>query len=148
MSFLQHLSFPAVCRTRACYAIDSNSRLVATPVSDRSASWKQLVFRFEPFILAVECSDIDTAQQTIQVARLAGFRESGATIGTHGRVIVDIRCSIRIEAPVAEGGRLLVTQEYFRCLAIGGRTRNFLHHHCFGLARIVACIYTNSGSAC
>lgn len=57
------------------------------------------VFRFEPFILAVEARDMQTAQRFIQIARLAGFRESGATTAGQSpqRVMVGIRCSIRME---------------------------------------------------
>lgn len=57
------------------------------------------VFRFEPFILAVEARDMQAAQRLIQTARLAGFRESGATTAgpTPQRVMVGIRCSIRLE---------------------------------------------------
>lgn len=56
----------------------------------------KLIFRFEPFILAVECRDMVTAQQLVAVAREAGFRESGVT-ATKARTIAGIRCSLRLE---------------------------------------------------
>ena len=36
-----------------------------------------LVFRFEPFILAVECKDVVSAQSLLSTAIACGFRESG-----------------------------------------------------------------------
>ena len=64
----------------------------------------QLVFRFEPFILAAECKDMDTAQFLVACGRSAGFRESGVTAtnakaGSSGRIIAGLRCSLRIEVP-------------------------------------------------
>ena len=61
------------------------------------------VFRFEPFILAVEARDMQAAQAFLQTARQAGFRESGATASGAApqRVMVGIRCSIRLEVSVA-----------------------------------------------
>lgn len=58
-----------------------------------------LVFRFEPFILAAEARSMADAQRLIRCARDAGYRESGATGGdvSESRVIVGIRCSIRLE---------------------------------------------------
>jgi tRNA wybutosine-synthesizing protein 3 len=41
----------------------------------------KLVLRFEPFILHVECRNMAAAQRLLLVARLAGYRESGATVG-------------------------------------------------------------------
>lgn len=62
-----------------------------------------VVFRFEPFILAVEARDMQAAQSFLQIARQAGFRESGATAsGTAPqRVMIGIRCSIRLEVSTA-----------------------------------------------
>jgi tRNA wybutosine-synthesizing protein 3 len=56
-----------------------------------------LVFRFEPFILAAEARTMAHAQSLIRCARDAGYRESGATGGDDARVIVGVRCSIRLE---------------------------------------------------
>ena len=62
------------------------------------------VFRFEPFILAVEARDMQAAQTFLQIARQAGFRESGATASGAApqRIIVGIRCSIRLEVSRAD----------------------------------------------
>ncbi|KAK9151781.1 hypothetical protein Syun_010090 [Stephania yunnanensis] len=62
-----------------------------------------LTFRFEPFILAVECRDLDLAQRLVSIAVASGFRESGISSASK-RVIVGIRCSIRLEVPLGRVG--------------------------------------------
>ncbi|KAK6932305.1 hypothetical protein RJ641_001929 [Dillenia turbinata] len=75
----------------------------------------ELVFRFEPFILAVECRDVDSADNLVRIAISSGFRESGIT-GVGRRVIVGIRSSIRMEVPLGMEGGVMVTEEYVRFL--------------------------------
>jgi hypothetical protein len=69
-----------------------------------------LVLRFEPFILHAECRTLEEASKVLLSARNAGYRESGATLG--GRVMIAIRCSLRLEVPVADRGDLLVPESY------------------------------------
>ncbi|XP_059068139.1 tRNA wybutosine-synthesizing protein 2/3/4 isoform X2 [Cryptomeria japonica] len=70
-----------------------------------------VVFRFEPFILALDCSDISAAQALVASAISCGFRESGITsIGK--RIMVALRCSIRMEVPIADKGQMLVPRDY------------------------------------
>ncbi|RZC65651.1 hypothetical protein C5167_009347 [Papaver somniferum] len=75
----------------------------------------ELVFRFEPFILAVECKDISSAQSLVSTAISCGFRESGIT-SVQKRVIIAIRCSIRLEVPIGSIGKILVSPDYVRFL--------------------------------
>ncbi|KAL0023672.1 hypothetical protein WJX77_012323 [Trebouxia sp. C0004] len=82
-------------------------------IKQRMMSGAKLIFRFEPFILAAECRDMPTAQQLVSVAREAGFRESGVT-ATKARIIAGIRCSLRLEVPVADAGRMLVDKDYLQ----------------------------------
>ncbi len=63
-----------------------------------------ITLRFEPFILAVECDSLEHAGTLVHVAVQAGFRESGLAFGTHfppSKIIASIRCSIKLEVPVA-----------------------------------------------
>ncbi|XP_015574248.1 tRNA wybutosine-synthesizing protein 2/3/4 isoform X1 [Ricinus communis] len=75
-----------------------------------------LVFRFEPLIIAVECLDIESAQFLVSLAISSGFRESGITSANKKRVIVGIRCSIRMEVPLGDTDDVLVSPEYVRFL--------------------------------
>lgn len=93
------------------------------------------MFRYEPLIIAVECRDIVSAQSLVSLAISCGFRESGITSVNKKRVIVAIRCSIRLEVPLGDTHKLMVTPEYVEYLvgiandkmeANRRRTNNFL----------------------
>lgn len=73
------------------------------------------MFRFEPLIIAVECKDIEAAQSLISLAISCGFRESGVTSASK-RVIIAIRCSIRLEVPLGDTLKLMVSPEYVEYL--------------------------------
>lgn len=67
-------------------------------------------------IVAVECRDTEAAQFLVSLAMKCGFRESGITSANNKRVIVGIRCSIRMEVPLGDNDRILVSKEYVRFL--------------------------------
>ncbi|KAL0845606.1 hypothetical protein Bca101_018852 [Brassica carinata] len=86
-----------------------------TQIIDHPTS--ELVFRFEPLIIAVECKDVCSAQFLVATAISAGFRESGITCCGEGkRVIIAIRCSIRMEVPLGDTEKVMVSREYVRFL--------------------------------
>lgn len=51
----------------------------------------------------------------MSLAISSGFRESGIT-SSHKRVIIAIRCSIRLEVPLGDTSRIMVSPEYVRYL--------------------------------
>uniref|UniRef100_A0A8C3A9E5 tRNA wybutosine-synthesizing protein 3 homolog n=1 Tax=Cyclopterus lumpus TaxID=8103 RepID=A0A8C3A9E5_CYCLU len=65
------------------------------------------VFKFEPFVLHVQCRRLEDAQLMHSVAIDSGFRNSGLTAvrSTHG-----------LEVPLSHEGKLLVEQEYIHFL--------------------------------
>eukprot|EP00931_Biecheleriopsis_adriatica_P010308 TRINITY_DN111399_c0_g1_i1.p1 TRINITY_DN111399_c0_g1~~TRINITY_DN111399_c0_g1_i1.p1 ORF type:complete len:718 (-),score=150.95 TRINITY_DN111399_c0_g1_i1:22-1893(-) len=70
----------------------------------------------EPFVLHAECADVDTAQQMLGVAREAGFRESGISLGRR-RVMLQVRTlAMRLEVPLAMDCELLIDNAYFEAL--------------------------------
>ncbi|CAN4096146.1 unnamed protein product [Withania somnifera] len=104
---------------------------VPVTVTDDSHS---LVFRFEPLIISVECKDVEAAHFLVSLAILSGFRESGIT-SVNKRVIIAIRCSIRLEVPLGDNEKIMVSPEYVEYLvelanekmeANRRRTDNFL----------------------
>ncbi|KAI4311988.1 hypothetical protein MLD38_036848 [Melastoma candidum] len=84
------------------------------PPRDRTEC--DLVLRFEPLIVAVECRDVESAQRLVSIAISCGFRESGITSVGVKRVIVAIRCSIRMEVPLGRSSKVVVTEDYVRYL--------------------------------
>ncbi|KAI4295895.1 hypothetical protein L6164_035891 [Bauhinia variegata] len=83
--------------------------------SSASSDPSELVFRFEPLIIAVECKDLPSAQSLVSLAISCGFRESGIT-NANKRVIIAIRCSIRLEVPLGDTNKIMVSHEYVRYL--------------------------------
>lgn len=65
----------------------------------------------------MECKDLNSAQFLVATAISAGFRESGITsCGDGKRVIIAIRCSIRMEVPLGDTHKLMVSPEYVKFL--------------------------------
>ncbi|KAL7213528.1 hypothetical protein ACSBR2_016123 [Camellia fascicularis] len=89
--------------------------LSSTKNPDPTHPPSNLVFRFEPLIIAVECKDVLSAQTLVSLAVSSGFRESGIT-SVNKRVIIAIRCSIRLEVPLGDTENVLVNSEYLRYL--------------------------------
>ncbi|KAG5011256.1 hypothetical protein JHK87_019771 [Glycine soja] len=75
----------------------------------------ELVFRFEPLIIALECRDLSSAHSLVSLAISCGFRESGIT-NAKKRFIIAIRCSIRMEVPLGDTRNVMVTPHYVRYL--------------------------------
>jgi len=85
------------------------------PSDSTQSPISELVFRFEPLIIAIECKDLSSAQSLVALAISSGFRESGIT-NANKRVIIAIRCSIRMEVPLGDTQKIMVTPEYVKYL--------------------------------
>ncbi|KAF5804116.1 putative transferase [Helianthus annuus] len=94
----------------------SVQNLIFPPNPTQNDIQENLVFRFEPLIIAVECKDVLSAQKLVSLAISCGFRESGITNVSSKRVIVAIRCSIRLEVPLGETCKIMVSKEYLNYL--------------------------------
>ncbi|CAK0828950.1 unnamed protein product, partial [Prorocentrum cordatum] len=106
------------------------------PLEDAAGAWDRIsaslrgsgagagtlaTFLLEPFLLHAECADSATAQRILEVARAAGLRESGLSLGRR-RVMVQLRTlAMRLEVPLAVDGRLLVDFGYPAAGAHGQR---------------------------
>ncbi|XP_037314330.1 tRNA wybutosine-synthesizing protein 3 homolog [Pungitius pungitius] len=74
------------------------------------------VFKFEPFVLHLQCRRLDDAQLVHSVAVNSGFRNSGLTVSKTGKVITAVRSTHGLEVPLSHEGKLLVEQEYINFL--------------------------------
>ncbi|XP_022317062.2 tRNA wybutosine-synthesizing protein 3 homolog [Crassostrea virginica] len=70
------------------------------------------VFKFEPFVLHVQCKSLSNAQSLLSCAVASGFRNSGISIGNKGKIIVAVRSTHSLEVPLSQQGELLVTEKY------------------------------------
>ena len=91
--------------------------------SASSSSSVSAVLKFEPFIVSIACRSLSCASALLQAAIQSGCRESGIAglhlpTRTNGGdesgsalplpVLLSVRCSIRMEVPLLDQGRLLV----------------------------------------
>ncbi|XP_071697573.1 tRNA wybutosine-synthesizing protein 2/3/4-like isoform X2 [Rutidosis leptorrhynchoides] len=99
---------------------NSVQNLIFPPITESTQfdNQENLVFRFEPLIIAVECRDVISAQKLVSLAISCGFRESGITNVNSKRVIVAIRCSIRLEVPLGDTHNIMVSKEYLNYLVL------------------------------
>ena len=94
----------------------------------------RVVYKFEPFVLHVQCRSIEAAQELLQIALDCGFRESGLCLGRR-----KIMCAIRttahsLEVPLMDTDAaakqspgivgLLVNQEYLKYLVVLGMEKH------------------------
>lgn len=87
---------------------------------DRIASDERLknamtTFKFEPFIIHVQCLSLSHARALLNCGLNAGFRNSGMVLGSK-KLSVAIRSTMHLDVPIGLAGRLLVTREYVNLL--------------------------------
>ncbi|XP_069334184.1 tRNA wybutosine-synthesizing protein 3 homolog isoform X1 [Eulemur rufifrons] len=70
------------------------------------------VLKFEPFVLHVQCRQLQDAQILHSVAIDSGFRNSGITVGKRGKTMLAVRSTHGLEVPLSHKGKLMVTEEY------------------------------------
>lgn len=74
------------------------------------------VFKFEPFVLHVQCKDLESGQLMLKTALISGFKNSGIVIGKKANVIVAVRSAQSLEVPLVHNGELMVSDQYIKFL--------------------------------
>lgn len=69
-------------------------------------------FKMEPFIIHIECLDVDHAKKLIEIARESGLKRSGIFL-LNKRIICEIMSTERIETIVSKNRKLLINKRYF-----------------------------------
>ncbi|KAK9979656.1 hypothetical protein ABG768_013075 [Culter alburnus] len=69
-------------------------------------------FKFEPFVLHIQCKQLEDAQLLHTVAINSGLRNSGITVGKKGKVIMAVRSTHCLEVPLSHRGNVLITDQY------------------------------------
>ncbi|PKK27373.1 hypothetical protein A306_00004185 [Columba livia] len=75
-----------------------------------------VVLKFEPFVLHVQCQELQDAQLLHSVAVNSGFRNSGITVGKGGKIMMAVRSTHCLEVPLCHKGKLMVSEEYIEFL--------------------------------
>ena len=87
-----------------------------SPTRFEPESESEIVLRFEPLIVPVECKDLASTQLLVSTAGLAKFKEFGITNANNKRVIVVICCSIQLEVLLGTTEFVMVSLEFVRYL--------------------------------
>ena len=74
-------------------------------------------FMHEPTIMHIVCRDLAAAGKLVELARNHGYKKVGILSYKVDRVLVEVCGTERIDAPVAESGKILVADEYIGYLA-------------------------------
>ena len=74
------------------------------------------VFKFEPFILHVQCRTLSDAQLLLGCGVSSGLRNSGISVGNKGKCITAIRSTHSLEVPLSCNGNVLVSSDYIAYL--------------------------------
>ena len=86
--------------------------LVKAALISASTNAPLVNFKCEPFILHVQCSNLESASVLQQLAISCGVRETGLSVGKR-KVILAIRTTANgLELPIASGPTLLVSDDY------------------------------------
>ena len=70
----------------------------------------------EPTILHVVCRTVEDAAMMIDIARDSGYKKAGILSFREERIIAEVCSTERIDAPVADNGRVLVSGDYIEYL--------------------------------
>ncbi len=69
-------------------------------------------FMHEPTIMHIVCRDLSAAGKLVELARNHGYKKVGILSYKDDRILVEVCGTERIDAPVAECGRMLVAGDY------------------------------------
>jgi len=86
-----------------------------TDVTAEEGSEGSIEFKFEPFILHLQCRTLEVAKKAHTFSLESGFRNTGLTVGKAGKLVLAVRSTQGLELPLSDGcGHILVSKEYVR----------------------------------
>ncbi len=74
-----------------------------------------IYFRMEQCILHVACKTLSSAQNLLDKAKLAGWKNSGI-MAINNRIVLEMRSTEHIELPIINQGKILVDDEFLKLL--------------------------------
>lgn len=85
-------------------------------IKDAACSYKGVVYLKQEYcILHVACSSLDKAQEMLDKAKLTGWKKSGI-IASKKRFVVELSSTEKIELPVINKGKILISDELLRLI--------------------------------
>ena len=81
-------------------------------------------FKFEPFILHLQCRTIELAKRAHTASLESGFRNTGLTVGKAGKLVLAVRSTHGLELPLSDGhGRILVSETYVEAVVAAANAK-------------------------
>jgi len=71
---------------------------------DEIENVNMITLKFEPFIVHIQCRNLETAKLLHQFVSEIGYKNSGLTIGSGGRVTLAVRSTLCLETPLQFDG--------------------------------------------
>ena len=96
--------------------IDEIREKIKNRINDAGDDSSTIIFKFEGAIAHFCVENLKLAKQLFDTSRLAGFRNSGISIGSNAKFTVQIRGTNSIEVPISAGKRFLINDDYFKYL--------------------------------
>lgn len=75
-----------------------------------------LWLKFEPFIMHIQCYDLQRARILVNIALASGCRNSGITLGNPDKFMVAIRSTSSMEIPIHCGSKFNLDRSYIKFL--------------------------------
>lgn len=95
------------------WKILNNEESVPSEVTDDMSGIRTL--KFEPFILHVQCRNLEAAKKLHTLSLESGYRNSGLTLGKAGKIVLAVRSTHGLEAPLTDMlGNLIVDKRYIK----------------------------------
>ena len=92
--------------------IEGSKDSLSNAVHNNSMTW----LRHEPFILHIACRSAEAGQKLYQIARDAGYRESGLSLGRRKIMLAIRTTSLSLAAPIAIDDQILCSKEHLAVL--------------------------------
>lgn len=70
--------------------------------------------KYEPAILHIVARSLDKAKSMIEIGLKAGFKKTGLQVIKPQRYVIEIASTERVDVPVMDDCRTLITEDYFR----------------------------------
>ncbi len=83
---------------------------------EKCACYGTVWFRCEPLIFHIVSADFEGAKKLIETAIKAGLKRSGVQVMKDGRFVVEVLGTDRVDAPIMDGGKMLVADDYIEYL--------------------------------
>lgn len=90
--------------------------LLESKIDERDDNKNCLWLKFEPFIMHIQCYDIDKARHLLNIALTNGCRNSGVTFGKLNKFMIAVRSTSSMEVPIACDKRFEINDNYLRYL--------------------------------